>query len=265
MDKPHNKIPVVMAFSANDPTGGGGIQADIETLFSLGCHCASVITLITAQDTHEVKDISAVPASLVIEQARVVLEDMPVAAFKIGFLGGVENATAIHTLLRDYPHIPVVFHPCINSLFKNKAPIADFVTAITTLLFPITTSLIIDSQTARTLTPGADTIDACAHKLLEMGSKYILITGVHEATLNINNLLYNNHALKKSFTWERLSEQYHGCGCTLSASIAGFIAQGMDIIEAAYEGQQYTLECLKNGYRLGMGSQLPNRLSWLKK
>lgn len=265
MAKPHDKIPVVMAFSANDPTGGGGIQADIETLFSLGCHCASVITMITAQDTREIKDFGAIPASLVIEQARVVLEDMPIAAFKIGFLGSVENAAVIHTLLRDYPKIPVIFHPCINKQIRGKRAEADFITAFTSLLIPLTTLLIVDSATAQQLTPGADTLEACAHKLLEHGSKYILITGAPETTPTINNFLYNNHELIKTFAWERLPEQYHGCGCTLSASIAGFIAQGVELIEAIYAGQHYTWECLKQGMRLGMGSQLPNRLSWLEK
>jgi hydroxymethylpyrimidine/phosphomethylpyrimidine kinase len=265
MAKPQGKTPVVMAFSANDPTGGGGLQADIETLFSLGCHCASVVTMVTAQDTRELKDFGVIPASLVIEQARVVLEDMPIAAFKVGMLGSVENASAIHTLLRDYPQIPVVFHPCINNRLRERKATADFMAAITSLLFPLTTLLILDSDSAQQLTPGADTLDACAHKLLEYGSNYILITGVHETTPTVKNLLYSKHELIKTFSWERLPEQYHGCGCTLSASVAGFIAQGSELIEATYQGQFYTWECLQQGTRLGMGSQLPNRLTWLLK
>lgn len=265
MTKSLDKRPIVMAFSANDPTGGGGIQADIETLFSLGCHCASVMTMVTAQDTREIKDYGVIPAGLVIEQARVVLEDMPIAAFKVGLLGSVENASAIHTLLRDYPHIPVIFHPCINNKLRTSKEQADFISAITSLLFPLSTILIVDSNTAQQLTPGADTLDACAHKLLEHGSKYVLITGVHEVTPTVTNLLYSNHELLKSFSWERLPEQFHGCGCTLSASIAGFVAQGFEIINAAFQGQAYTLECLKQGTRLGMGSQLPNRFAWLEK
>ncbi len=265
MEKSAHKIPVVMAFSASDPTGSGGIQADIETLFSLGCHCTAVITAITAQDTRELKDVGIIPTPLVIEQARVVLEDMPVAAFKLGQLGDIENASAIHTVLRDYPQIPVIFHPCLDNQESDHPTKVTFINAIISLLFPLTTILIVDSQTAQNLTPGADTLDACAHKLLDHGSQYVLITDAHKTAPAITNLLYNKHELIKRFEWERFPQQYHGCGCTLSAAIAGFLAQQLEITESIAEGQRYTWECLKQGYRLGMGSQLPNRLSCLSK
>jgi len=259
MQQTPSKIPIVMSFSSSDPTGGGGIQADIETLFSLGCHCTPVITSITARDTREVKDFGAIPASLLIEQARVVLEDMPVAAFKIGIVGSSENAAAIHTLVRDYPDVPVILQPCLNGTGSADRIDHNIVNAITSLLLPIATIVALDSQSAQSLTPGADTTAACAHKLLEYGCKLLLITGTHEVTPAITNSLYGCNGIIEQFTWERLPNQFLGCSCTLSSSIAAYIALGHSKIAAIQEAQRYTFECLKQGFRIGMGANLPNR------
>ena len=110
-----NDIPVVMTFAGNDPTGGAGIQADIEAIASMGCQAAPVITALTVQDTRNVVRFEPVAATLVVEQARAVLEDMPVACFKLGMLGSVENVEAIHTILGDYPEIPVVLDPILRA------------------------------------------------------------------------------------------------------------------------------------------------------
>ena len=83
--------PLVLVFAAADPTGGAGIQADMLTLAGMGCHALTVITALTVQDTAGVEDVLAVDADFVSEQARAVLEDMPVQAFKLGVLGSVEN------------------------------------------------------------------------------------------------------------------------------------------------------------------------------
>src|SRR5947209_20562286 len=86
--------PIVLAFAASDPSGGAGIQADILTLASMGCHPLSVITAITVQDTLGVEGVQAIDADWVNDQARRLLEDMPVDAFKIGVFGRVENLAA---------------------------------------------------------------------------------------------------------------------------------------------------------------------------
>src|SRR5512139_1462043 len=99
--------PIVMTFAATDPSGGAGIQADILTIASMGCHPLSVVTAITVQDSSGVDDVQPVDAEWVIDQARAVLEDMPVAAFKIGLLGSVDNISAIAEVISDYPDIPL--------------------------------------------------------------------------------------------------------------------------------------------------------------
>lgn len=261
MTEPY-EIPVVMAFSGADPTGGAGIQADIEALASMGCHTAPVITALTVQDTQRVQSFVPVDATLLISQARAVLEDMPVMVFKIGMLGSVANIEAIHTILKDYPDIPVVLDPVLRSGHGDELSSEAIRDAMVNLLFPLTTILTPNSLEARTLAPEADTLDACAHQLLDTGCEYVLITGAHEATPAVINHLYGNHRLLETFTWERLPHSYHGSGCTLAAATAGLLAQGSDPVAAARDAQQYTWEALHHGYRIGMGQHLPNRLFW---
>lgn len=257
-------IPVVMTFAGNDPTGGAGIQADIEAIASMGCQAAPVITTLTVQDTRNVIRFEPVSSLLLIEQARAVLEDMPIACFKLGMLGSVENVEAIHTLLRDYPEIPVVTDPVLRAGGGNELADDELIDAMITLLLPLTTVLTPNSQEARRLAPEADTLDACGQELLATGCELVLITGTHENTATVDNILYGNMRKLETFSWERLPHSYHGSGCTLASGIAGLLGQGLEPFTAIHEAQEYTWEALKNGYRVGMGQHLPNRLFWAR-
>jgi hydroxymethylpyrimidine/phosphomethylpyrimidine kinase len=255
-------VPAVLVFAGNDPSGGAGIQADIEALGSMGCHTLPVMTALTVQDTTGVQEYLPVEATWVISQARAVLEDMRVAAFKLGMLADVDNVEAVHTILVDYPDVPVVFDPVLASGSGQPLSEAAMLEAMTTLLLPQTTILTPNSLEARALAPGADTLDACAQHLMDRGCEFVLITGTHEPTPEVINRLYGERREIERFTWERLPNSYHGSGCTLAAALAGLLAQGKEPYSAVYEAQQYTWESLKYGYRLGMGQQMPNRLFW---
>lgn len=259
-----NSLPVVMSFAGADPTGGAGIQADIEAIISMGAHACPVITAITVQDTQGLQRFKPVDASLIIEQARAVLEDMPVHAMKLGMLGSVENIEVLHTLLLDYPDIPVVLDPVLAAGGGGAISSTEMMEAMSELLFPLTTVITPNSVEARKLAHTADSLDACAAELQELGCEYVLITGGHENTTDIENRLYTNHRLLETFSWQRLPNNYHGSGCTLAASIAALLAQGLEPFMAIHEAQQYTWETLEHGYRLGMGQWHPNRLFWAR-
>ncbi|NNG12675.1 MAG: hydroxymethylpyrimidine/phosphomethylpyrimidine kinase, partial [Halobacteria archaeon] len=147
-------IPVVLVFAGHDPSGGAGIQADIEALASQGCHAATVITALTTQDTLDVSDFRPLEVADVITQARAVLEDMPVAVFKLGMLGSVENVEAVHTILTDYPEIPVVLDPVLASGRGTALADEELVEAMKALLLPLTTVLTPNSLEARALATG---------------------------------------------------------------------------------------------------------------
>ncbi len=259
-----NDIPVVMTFAGNDPTGGAGIQADIEAIASMGCQAAPVITALTVQDTRNVISFQPVEAVMVIEQARAVLEDLPVACFKLGMVGSVENVEAIHTILRDYPQIPVVVDPILRAGGGSALATEELIAAMTELLLPQTTVLTPNSDEARRLAPEADTLDACGQALLDAGCELVLITGTHEETEMVDNVLYGNMRRLETFSWERLPHSYHGSGCTLASAVAGLLAQGLEPFTAIHEAQEYAWETLKNGYRIGQGQWMPNRLFWAR-
>ncbi|MCF6338165.1 MAG: hydroxymethylpyrimidine/phosphomethylpyrimidine kinase [Gammaproteobacteria bacterium] len=256
--------PVVMSFAGTDPSGGAGLQADIETLISMGCHATSVVTAVTVQDTQQLFRYQAMSPTLLIEQARTVLEDVPVSAFKIGMIGSAENAEAIQSILLDYPDIPVVLDPLISAGGGGELANDELIDAMVNLLFPLTTVLTPNSEEARIFAPEADTLDACAQELLELGSEFILITGSHENTPHVINSLYSESRLLESYTWDRLPGSFHGTGCTLAAAIAGLLAQDLPMTSAILEAQEFTWETLNNSYRIGMGQNIPNRLFWAR-
>jgi hydroxymethylpyrimidine/phosphomethylpyrimidine kinase len=258
-------IPVVMILAGNDPSGGAGIQADIEAIVSMGCHAAPVITALTVQDTQNVQDIIPLSPGLVTAQARAVLEDIPVAAIKIGLISSVEIAEAIHTLLTDYPRIPVILDPVLAAGGGTELATRELIDALRTLLLPLTTVLTPNSIEARRLAPEADSLQACAMALLELECEFVLITGTHENSPQVINSLYGNYRLLESFTWERLPGSYHGSGCTLASAIAGLVAQRQEYRSAIRRAQEYTWETLRSGYRIGRSQYIPHRLFWADK
>ena len=255
--------PVVMLFGGTDPTSGAGLAADAMTVASLGCHPAPVVTAITAQDTTGVKQFLSVPTELVIAQARAVLEDMAVAAFKTGMLGTSEIVSAVASIADDYRHVPLVVDP-VQASGGTGQPLSDepLDEALRALLLPRAKLTTPNSGEAKRLAPGSDTLDACAQELLSLGCEYVLITGTHEATPKVLNRLYGNKRLLDTFSFERLPHGYHGSGCTLASACAATLAHGLDPVNAVAQALDYTWNTLKHGFRLGMGQHLPNRLYW---
>jgi hydroxymethylpyrimidine/phosphomethylpyrimidine kinase len=260
--------PLVLTFAASDPSGGAGIQADILTLASMGCHPLSVLTAITVQDTMGVEAVQAIDADWVADQARCLLEDMPIEAFKIGALGSVENIAAIAEILADYPDVPLVLDPVLASGRGDELASDEMLHAMRELLLPQTTILTPNSLEARRL---ADTDDddepmlsLCAKSLIEMGCEFVLITGTHEPTPQVINTLYGKAGVVRTDTWQRLVGNYHGSGCTLASAIAAMLANGLELPEAVREAQDYTWHALQKGYRPGMGQTLPDRLFWAR-
>lgn len=256
--------PIVMIFAGSDPTGGAGLVADIETLISLGCRPVPIVTAITAQDTVGIKQFMPVTTELVIAQARAVLEDMPVAAFKTGMLGTVANCTAIASIVQQYAQAPLVVDPVLSSGrgdALSEDPLEDVLRA---LLIPRATLVTPNTLEAKRLAPDADNLDACAQELLSLGAQHVLITGTHDGTLEVTNRLYGDRRLMESFPWPRLKAEYHGSGCTLATACAANLAHGLNIADAVMHAQRYTWKALNAGYRLGMGQLIPDRLYWAR-
>ena len=265
---PSSLPPIVLSFAGTDPTGGAGIQADLLTLSSMGCHALTVVTAITVQDTAGIEDVLPIDADWVSDQARVLLEDMPVAAFKIGLVGSVENCAAIAEVVSDYPDVPLILDPVLASGRGDEMATEDMIEAMREMLIPQTTIITPNSLEARRLADdGSDeerSLEDCAKRILEMGCEYVLITGTHENTPQVVNTLYGQQGVIRSDSWERLPGSYHGSGCTLASAIAATLANGLDVSEAVREAQEYTWQTLNAGFRPGMGQHIPDRFFWAR-
>jgi len=263
--------PVVLTFAASDPSGGAGLQADLLTLASTGCHPLTVVTALTVQDTLGVESVLAIDSEWVADQARQLLEDIPVDAFKIGVLGSVENIAAIAEIVSDYPDIPLILDPVLASGRGDELATADMTRALRELLLPQTTILTPNSTEARRLADVDDEGDddvpglaACAARLIAQGCEYVLVTGTHEPTPKVVNTLYGKNGAVRADTWPRLPGSYHGSGCTLASALAAMLANGLELEDAVREAQEYTWQTLKKAYRPGMGQWLPDRLFWAR-
>lgn len=264
---PRISPPVVLTFAASDPTCGAGLQADLLTLAAHGCHPLTVVTALTVQDTAGVEDLLPLDTGWVADQARALLEDMPVAAFKLGMLGSIEAIAAVAEVVSDYPDIPLVFDPVLASGRGDAFADEDAVAAMIELLLPQTDLLTPNSLEARRLAqdlgdfdrdlPG---LDECARRLIGAGCAHVLVTGTHERGERVVNTLYGSHGPLRRDDWERLPGSYHGSGCTLASAIAANLAWGMPLPEAVQAGQHYTWHSLAAGFRPGMGQHVPNRL-----
>jgi hydroxymethylpyrimidine/phosphomethylpyrimidine kinase len=241
------------------------------TLASMGCHPVSVVTAITVQDTMGVDGMLPIDGEWVSDQARCILEDMPVAAFKIGVLGSLEAVAAVAEVVSDYPEIPLILDPVLASGRGDELASEDMLAAIRELLIPQTTIVTPNSLEARRLAAedvddGEDNPDLaeCARRILASGCEYVLITGTHENTPEVVNTLYGKSGVVRTDNWPRLSGSYHGSGCTLASAIAAMLANGLDLPEAVREAQEYTWQTLRRAYRPGMGQFLPDRLFWAR-
>jgi hydroxymethylpyrimidine/phosphomethylpyrimidine kinase len=257
----------VMVFNANDPSGAGGITADITAIASVGAHALPVVTGSYARDTAEIYDHFCMDDEAVTEQARAILEDVPVQVIKVGFVGSPENLSAIAALASDYADIPLVsYMPDLS--WWNEDQIDLYQDAHNELLLPLTTVLVGNHSTlSRWLlpewsaerSPSARDIARAANVF---GVPYTLVTGVALPDQFIDNVLCSPTAVLCSNKFERFEAVFAGAGDTVSAALAALIASGTELSESATEALSYLDRCLENGFRPGMGNVLPDRLFW---
>ena len=240
--------PVVLSFSGHDPTGGAGIQADHEAITAMGCHAVSVITCLTVQDTHNVVSIKPLDADYILQQAHKLLADIKVSAFKIGLLGSCDIVTALASLLKQYPQIPVVLDPVLAAGGGTSLAKSELLGCIQAELLPVVTLV----------TPNVP--EAQALSIFDGACENILLTGTHnESTEDVINTLYKKGEVISSLSWSRLPDVYHGSGCTLASAIAAGLAKGLSLIESVEVAQQYTWDSLLQARKVGGGQLIPMR------
>lgn len=257
----------VMVFNASDPSGAGGLAADITAIASVGAHPLPVVTGAYARDTAEVFDHFAFDEDAVAEQARGILEDVPVQVIKVGFVGSPEAISTIAEIAADYPDVPVVsYMPALSWWDEGAADLYE--DAFRELMLPQTTVLVGNHSTLwRWLLPEWDSERSpsardLAKAAADMGVPYTLVTGLPLPDQFVENALATPQAVLASEKFERFDAVFSGAGDTLSAALAALVAGGTDLPAAAVEALAYLDRCLDGGFRPGMGNVVPDRLFW---
>ncbi len=248
----------ILCVSGLDPTGGAGIQADIEAIAAAGAHALPVITSLTVQNTTNVLLSEAVDASLIGRQIDALLADCRIDAVKIGLLG---NAAQIGTIVPRIASlgVPIVCDPVLRAGGGTELATAELVGSMRQRLLPITTVLTPNAAEARRLVPATNPA-ASAAALLALGCMNVLITGGDEPGADVVNTWYTLRREPRAYRWPRLPETFHGAGCTLAAALAARLARGDEIGAAIEDAQHWTQATLQHAYAAGRGRRIPYRL-----
>jgi hydroxymethylpyrimidine/phosphomethylpyrimidine kinase len=260
-------LPCVMVFNANDPSGAGGLSADLTAMSSASAHVLSVVTGTYVRDTSEVHDHIAFDEEAVADQARAALEDMPVQAFKVGFVGSPENLSAIAEIATDYTEVPLIaYMPDLS--WWDEVDIETYLDAFAELMLPQTTVLVGNHSTlCRWLLPEWEgdrppNAREVARAAAVHGVPYTLVTGFNAADQYLESHLASPETVLATARYERFEATFSGAGDTLSAALTALIAGGNDLQAACAEALTYLDQCLDAGFQPGMGHAIPDRLFW---
>ncbi|MBJ8553448.1 hydroxymethylpyrimidine/phosphomethylpyrimidine kinase [Acinetobacter bereziniae] len=252
--------PTVLCFSGLDPSGGAGLQADIEAIGQSGAHAAIACTALTIQNSQQVFGFEATSKQLLLAQANAVVGDLPIKAVKSGMLGTTDNIAALAEFLREHPDYLYVLDPVLvansgGSLGNQETLVKAFVE-----LIPLATVITPNTVELRALT-GEDNLEQATQKLFEMGAQAILVKGGHEDTPDyIRNALYVNGEMITESKCPRLAGEYHGSGCSLASFIAGRLALGDQLKIAVQHAETWLFGVLKNAETpIEGGQKIPKR------
>lgn len=257
----------VMTFNANDPSGAGGLTADIASITSAGAHALAVVTGAYVRDTAEIFDHFSFDEEAVTDQARSALEDMAVSAIKVGFVGSPENISTIAEIASDYADVPLIAY-MPNLSWWEESEIDSYLDAFRELMLPQTTVLVGNHSSlwrwllpdwAGERNPSARDIAKAA---ADLGVPYTLVTGIPMPDQFIDNVLATPQAVLYSEKFERFEAVFAGAGDTLSAALCALLANGHDLQAATSEALTYLDHSLDAGFHPGMGNIVPDRLFW---
>jgi hydroxymethylpyrimidine/phosphomethylpyrimidine kinase len=261
----------VMSFNATDASGAGGSAGDVATIAAMGAHALPIVTSIVLRDSAEVFDQHPVEPDVVVEQARTILEDLTLSAWKVGFLGNADNVAAVAEILSDYPDVPMVaYMPTLGWIDDDE--LQPYFEAWRELILPAAEVLVGNHKTLTDfLLPEWDNERAPSARELavaagEHGTRFVLVTGVMLPSKGkdqwIDNVLASPQGAITGEKFELFEAGFIGAGDTLSAALAALLASGAELSAAVGEALQFLDQSLDAGFRPGMGNVVPDRFFW---
>lgn len=254
--------PVVLCFSGLDPSGGAGLQADIEAIAALQAHATIACTALTIQDSQQVYGFQTVDADLLAQQAAKVLADLPVKAIKCGMLGTPEAVAVVKQICQQHPHLPLILDPVLVANSGGSLTVDGFIDSLQKL-FPYAHLLTPNTVEAERLTglSVADNELGVISALTDLGVKAILLKGGHEQGQMLRNRLYQDNKLVQTSHWPRLNAQFHGSGCSLASAIAAGMAHGLALPIAVTRAEVWLQRSLQDAdFPHINGQAIPRRI-----
>jgi hydroxymethylpyrimidine/phosphomethylpyrimidine kinase len=231
-------VPAVLSIAGSDSGGGAGIQADLKAFARSGVHGMTAIAALTAQNTLAVTRVHPVPADFIVEQVRVLADDIGVDAVKIGMLGTAKTVAAVRQALDLLePQTPVVLDPVMVA--ESGAILLDEPARVALIaqLLPLATAITPNLPEARVLAETAgvdadpDDVEALARQLHGLGPDVVVVTGGHRD--QATDVLFDGDRLTHIPGERHPDGASHGSGCTHSSALAAHLARGFDALEAA--------------------------------
>ena len=259
--------PVILAFATHDPAGRCGLQAIAETIAGLGGHCASVVTGLCASGHVNEYELMPVDSRLVIQQARSILEDMPVAAIDVSYAGSVGNLEAIHSIFVDYPQIPVVCSAALQYCDNSATVAAEYPRALAELILPLSTLLVCNNDHTAALTQNAPLAEDLIHRLFVSNCQHLLSYQCNQSSRSFEYILYSEETVLETFNWQAgcCQPQDAAIEDMLAAGIATYLGHGSGIVTASTEGIKFASQAAASAQRIGFESPIPNRFFWAKR
>ncbi|MEG1607830.1 MAG: bifunctional hydroxymethylpyrimidine kinase/phosphomethylpyrimidine kinase [Mucinivorans sp.] len=247
----------VLTIAGSDSGGGAGIQADIKTISACGCYAASAITAITAQNTIGVQVIEPMSGSLVEQQICSVLDDIGANAIKIGMLGSTDVARAVARTLLRYSVQNVVLDPVLVATSGDELSVKGVIDVIVNELMPLCSIITPNLIEAERLT-GSICVEKVWTYLSERGCRGLLLKGGHKEPNAgmITDFLVDDKGIQTFVNEWIITPNTHGTGCSLSSSVAAFLAHGLDLNESVERAEKYLHQALATAadYSLGHGA-----------
>ncbi len=252
-------VPIALTIAGSDSSGGAGIQADLKTFTVLGVYGASVLTALTAQNTHGVSAIHPVPPAFVAQQIDAVAADLKIGATKTGMLNDRATVLAVVEGVRRHALNPLVVDPVMVATSGDMLLEPDAVDALRRELLPladvITPNL---AEAARLLATAAATnvaeMETQARALLALGPKAVLLKGGHGDGAEAIDVLVRRNAAPVHLALPRIATpNTHGTGCTMSAAIAAHLARGESLADAVQGAKRFVHAALVAAAALKIG------------
>lgn len=254
--------PIVLTIAGSDSGGGAGIQADIKAISATGSYACSVITALTAQNTCGVQAVYPIEPSFIERQCDAVFSDLAIDAVKIGMLGDVATIKAVAKAIKKHSPKCVVLDPvmvatsgdllleknAISTLIDELLPLADIITP------NMPEALALLGMDTKDIPESPQQVLSIARQILALGCQSVLVKGGHQSgSLSLDYWVSADS--EHSFSAERIATQNtHGTGCTLSSSIASYLAQEQSLYQAIEQAKSYITQAIACADQLNIGS-----------